>query len=131
MRRLQEKLPAYMKARSGSSFESRIEQDIEDAKARKKRSEVLEVLKNLKLTGGKSYTKRADAEKDLPDLWVKNPEDAGGNNDLAVALAWVEQWDDALKAINAAIEAAKSANEKKRPEANKEHIEKARKAARA
>jgi hypothetical protein len=108
-----------MRARSGSSFDSRVERDHAEAQAKRKQARVVAELKVLELWDGSRYAKRAEAAAALEELWPKDPQDAGGRNDLAVAFAWLERWDEALAEIEKAVDAATAKAAEQRGEAKK------------
>lgn len=107
MKRPDLRLPVSLRARSGSSFDSRVERDHKDAEAKRKQSRVTAILRTLVLSDGNSYAKQEEAAAGLKELWPTNPQDASGRNDLAVAFAWLRWWDEALAEIGESVTAAK------------------------
>ena len=124
------KLPRLLRARSGSAFDSRVGRDHEDAKAQRKRDAVETHLKRLVLSDSKVLTERAQAAKLLAQLWAKVSRSANDRNDLAVAFAWLQRWDEAQGEIKAAVEAARNGDANGRAVANRDVIAEARKEAR-
>ena len=100
------RLPTALRARSGSSFDSRVERDEVKAKAKRKKARVTEKLVMLELSGGEGFADRTEAEAGLEAIWTGDTESDAGHNDLAVAYAWLERWDEALVEADAAVKGA-------------------------